>query len=230
MGRQGGGQLSLLLLVSTLSPDSGVTSFRDSSAKRPSPNPGSSVPWCELSGAWFPKRSRSGAGLPPLPHQLQTLVQVSARATLHLGGGVAQAPRFKHQGGGGLGAWGAVPGKHPSQGAEPPAVQVPSLWRAKRFSAPPPSQSSGLANRRGDWRGRWGGVQEGYGRISAGQVLSPRVRGGGVGRLAPVCARAPALCAWAPRPTPAALRGPRARAPVPLPARGGQGVWCGRHE
>lgn len=227
MGRQGGGQLSLLLLVSTLSPDSGVTSFRDSSAKRPSPNPGSSAPWCELSSTWFPKGSRSGAGLPPLPHQLQTLVQVSARATLHLGGGVAQPPRFKHQGGGGLGAWGPVPGKHPSQGAEPPAVQVPCLWRAKRFSAPPPSQSRGLGQPERGLEGEVGGAGRLRAHLCGASTLAAGAGRAGWHQCSP---RAPALCAWAPRPTPAALRRPRARAPVPLPARGGQGVWCGRHE
>ena len=222
LGRQGGGQLPLLLLVSTLSPDSGVTSFQDSSAKRPSPNPGSSAPWCELSGTRCPEEEPLPGWAATPPPQLQTLVQVSARATLHLGGGVAQAPRFKHQGGGGLGRWGAVPGNHPSHGAEPLSVQVPSLWRAKRFSAPPPSQSRGLGQPERGLEGEVGGAGRLRAHLCGANTLAAGAGRAGRHQCAPGLPRsAPGL--RVPRPRLCAGREPAPPAPSPR----GAGRGCG---
>lgn len=101
-----------------------------------------------------------------------------------------------------------------------------SGWRSGSRPRPLPGPTARAYPRPG--AGAWGRGGEAAGASLQCIILWPGQRG--AGRLATLCARRPALCAPAPPPASAALRWLRARAPGPLPARGGQGVWCGRHE
>lgn len=111
----------------------------------------------------------------------------------------------------------------PTQGPLPlamsrgvPSVQQRSLplpgdGEAVPGSAPFPDRGWGHPD------GGWGGWRL-RAHLCRESTLAARARGGRAGPTVH-----PASRAWA-------LRPPRARAPGPLPARGGQGVWCGRHE
>lgn len=126
-----------------------------------------------------------------------------------------------------LASWRGVPRTRVAMGGSAPAPQELSLGMEKPLSAPPPSLPAAWDHREQGHSEKWG-LQGSHRCVFAGKVL----RGGRrVGLLAPPCAPRPRLCALL-----CALCSGSAPATEPAPpassprARGGQGVWCGRHK
>lgn len=201
-------------------------SFKTAAAKRPPLTQGPRPPGCELRVGCLVScpENLSGVGPHPPPHQLQALLQASARATYALGEGwhrsLLQAPGWRWMGVWWEGnAW-HTPVSRPSCRLAP---QVCCLGMEKRFSAPPPSRSHGPGLPEGPERGRGGGVGRlpahlcsvlYFGRASAGPAGWPHYAPG-----------APRSALRLHRPLPQLCAGCEPASPGPLLARGGQG--CG---